>query len=117
MANKVDLLTGEKFSARRANQKFISSKNRVQYHNKRAAEIRKAKSQLERPLNDNFRVLTALLDGKKTGTYHKEYLLGKGFTFGVMTHHMNYEGKAHRAIYNFLIMDIGNDQFKIVKYE
>ena len=38
---KIDPLTGEKFIAKRANQRFATAENKIRYHNRKNAEINK----------------------------------------------------------------------------
>ena len=51
--NKVDPLTGEKFIAKRANQRFASAKNKIRYNNRKNAEINKELSSLYTKFSNN----------------------------------------------------------------
>ncbi|HYH15951.1 MAG TPA: hypothetical protein VD794_12055 [Flavisolibacter sp.] len=115
MVQKTDPFTGEKFIPKRIDQKFATPQNRKRYYNIKLTQERREDAEFEHPQKKNKRILTALLDGKKTGTYHREHLRGLGFSFFAMTHHFKYEGVVRKAVYNFIIIDIGIDQIKIVK--
>lgn len=112
---KTDLLTGEQFLPKRRNQRFLSSQNRIKFHNIKAAEIRIAKSFIDKPLHLNYRILNSIMKGKNETFFHKQFLLGKGFYFGVQTHIENYKGKNCIAVYNYIVIPHENDQIKIVR--
>jgi hypothetical protein len=105
------------FNPSRSNQKFSSPRNRNAYHNQKATAIRQKIAFVNKPLHKNLKILMELLhplNKTKQVIVHKQYLLGKGFAFGVQTHVENYEGKNQRALYNYIIIPIENDQFKII---
>lgn len=110
-----DLLTGEKFVPSRVNQRFQNPKNRVLYYNKKAKKIRLLKSVHDKPLHKNYMVLLELLDGKEVVVFTKDYLLGKGYSFGVYTHVENYNGKSCFAIYNFFMVALENGNIKFIR--
>jgi len=112
---KKDLLTGEAFVPQRINQVFANSNNRIAYHNKKANELRHSAAFINKPLHVNLRVLNDLLKNKKERTFHKQYLLGKGFSFSVHNHVNSYEGKNHYAVYQYTVVNLGDDQIKIIK--
>ena len=113
---KVDLLTGEEFYAKRINQNFASAQNRIRYHNKRATELRRRTSYINKPLHLNIKILNDLMEGNSTKTFHKQFLLGKGFNFSIHTHVEEYKGNRYYAIYNFLIGHQENEKINIIKY-
>ena len=109
-----DLLTGESFLPKRINQKFTNAKNRITYHNKKANELRQSVSYINKPLHINVRILNEIMKAKKEATFHKQFLLGKGFSVNVHTHFEEYDGKNQFAIYQYIIMSMGNEQIKII---
>jgi very-short-patch-repair endonuclease len=109
-----DLLTGEQFLPKRINQKFTSANNRITYHNKKANELRQSVAYINKPLHTNIRILNEIMKGKKDSIFHKQFLLGKGFSVGVHTHIVEFDGKNHYAIYNYIIISLGNEQIKII---
>ncbi|ANE53146.1 hypothetical protein [Flavisolibacter tropicus] len=115
MMQQTDLLTGEKFLAKRRNQRFSSASNRIKYHNNRASQLRLEKSSINRPLHVNYNILSELMKGKKEAIFHKQYLLGKGFDFGVSTHIDTYNGNRYHATYCYIIVPCEKEQFKIVR--
>lgn len=110
-----DLLTGEPFLPKRINQKFINAKNRATYHNKKANELRQSTLYINKPLHINVRILNEIMKGRKEATFHKQYLLGKGFSVNVHTHFTEYEGKNQFAIYKYILISMANEQIKIIK--
>lgn len=112
---KTDLLTGEKFEARRINQKFARPQNRIRYYNQKATQQRQSVSYVNKPLHINCRILNELLNGKNEASFHKQFLLGKGFSFAVHTHYVVHNKKTHVAIYQYIIIPMENDQIKVVK--
>lgn len=112
---KKDLLTGETFIPMRINQKFSCPDNRTIYNNHKANALRQKVANINKPLLINFRILNELMDGKKTANFHKQFLAGKGFSFTVHTHYVEYEGKMEIAIYDYIIIKADNDQIKIIK--
>ena len=110
-----DLLTGEGFVPQRINQVFANSANRIAYHNKKANQLRHSAAFINKPLHVNLRILNELMKGKKEKTFHKHFLIGKGFSFSVHNHVTLYEGKNHYAVYQYTVVNLGNDQIKILK--
>jgi len=112
---KKDLLTGEPFETNRVNQNFANPQNRIKYYNQKAQALRRKTASINKPLHNNKRILDELLSGKDEIVKHKQFLLGKGFSFGVHTHYEAYEGKSRYALYNYIIIALENEQIKIVK--
>jgi hypothetical protein len=112
---KTDPFTGETFIAFRANQVFASDENRIRYNNLKAKELRESKSEIDKPLLINFRILNELMAGKKEEVFHKQFLLGRGYSFLVLTHYEELNGKGFMAVYNFIIVPQEGDKIKIVR--
>ena len=112
---KTDPLTGEIFTAYRTNQVFATDENRIRFNNLKAKELRESKSQIDKPLLNNFRILNELMAGKKEEVFHKQFLLGKGYSFLVLTHYEEFNGKRFMAVYNFIIVPQEGDNIKIVR--
>lgn len=109
-----DLLTGELFLPKRKNQKFKNAKNRTIYNNNKANKLRQSISNISKPLHINIRILNEMMQGKKEATFHKQFMLGKGFSSDVHTHIEEYEGKQYYAIYNYVIIPLVNEKIKII---
>jgi hypothetical protein len=112
-----DLLTGEPFIPLRINQRFIIPANRIKYYNDKANERRHNLSSINKLLHINYSICIELLDGKVEGIFHKQFLLGKGFSLYSFTHYEEYEGRGRYAIYNYLIIVLEKEQIKIIKYK
>ena len=110
-----DLLTGEAFLPKRINQKFTNAKNRITYHNKKANELRQSVSYINKPLHINVRILNEIMKSKKEATFHKQYLLGKGFSVNVHTHFEEFNGVSQFAIYQYIIVRGENQNIKIIR--
>lgn len=115
METAIDPLTTEVFYKKRNNQKFASAENRIYYHNKRANKLRQVMNSINRPLFVNHKILTEIMEGKSKAIFHKQYLLGKGFTFGVFTHYTDWEGSSRPSLYGFLILSLKEDKIQIIK--
>jgi hypothetical protein len=109
-----DLLTGEPFLPKRINQKFISAENRIAYHNQKANELRQSTAFIDKPLHVNLRILNEVMKGKREKTLHKQFLLGKGFSFLVHNQVVKYQDKNHFSVYQYIIITGANDMIKIV---
>lgn len=96
--------SGEEFFPKRNNQRFASPKNKSDYHNSINNELKKLTSDIDRKLHRNFRILLEIMLGKEKYILSKDYLKGKGYSFEVLTHFENYEGRNCHAIYSFIII-------------
>jgi hypothetical protein len=105
-----DLLTGETFYPSRITQKFARAENRIKFHNQKANKLRHSVMFVNSPLQKNLRILNEIMAGKTKGTFHKQYLLGKGYSFDVLTHYENFEGKRTACLYHYTIQVGENDQ-------
>lgn len=112
---KLDLLTGEEFIPKRSTQKFANAKNRIAYNNLNATKLRQSTSHINKPLHLNLRILNELMKNKKEAIFHEQFLLGKGFSFIVRTHTEVFNGEDICAIYQYIILPLENEQFKIIK--
>jgi hypothetical protein len=110
-----DLLTGEVFMPQRINQVFANSFNRIAYHNQKANELRRRISYITKPLLTNVRICNDLMKNKREEVFHKQFLMGKGFSFKVHNHVEEYQGKMHYAVFQFIIVILENDLIKIVR--
>lgn len=114
MEKSIDKYTGEEFIKKRVNQVFSKSQNRIAFYNNKANELRRSVAYINKPLHTNLRILKNLMNGKKEEVFHKQFLIGKGFSFGIHTHVIEYNSKNHFAIYNNIIILLDNEQIKII---
>ena len=112
---KIDPLTGEVFVPSRSNQLFASEENRIRFHNERAKAIRKQKAFIDRPLHVNQRILSEVLGDKESVEVHRQFLLGKGFSMSTFTHYTELEGKHYPSIYEFVLIPLAGERFKILR--
>ncbi len=108
-----DLLTGETFVPRRINQVFANSANRITFHNVKATKLRHSSAYVNKPLHRNLKILNELMFGKKKHKFHKQFLMGKGYSFHVFTHYQLIENKNIPCIYNYAISFTEGDSITI----
>ena len=116
MEPRIDPITKIKFFPKRINQRFEKKENRILYWNNKANQIRHRKSSIDKPLNRNYLILLKLLEGKKEAQFHKQYLLGMGYSFGVYTHIEEHNGNTTFAIYDFVVFTDDSDNIKFIKH-
>jgi len=112
---KRDPLTKEEFLPKSISQRFATPENRIKFHNLNAKLLRHSSDFINKPLHVNLRMLNELMKEKNEATFHKQFLLGKGFSFKVHNHVNRHEGKNHYAIYQYTIVVLDNEQIKIIK--
>ncbi|MES2545647.1 MAG: hypothetical protein V4548_12230 [Bacteroidota bacterium] len=109
---KLDLLTGEKFIPQRKTQKFATHANRIKYYNKKASKENEERAYADVPLKKNRKILQEVMGNETMQIINKNFLLGKGFVFGLFNH---YEENLP-CVYEFSIdYKIGNDNLTIKK--
>ena len=118
MRNKTrkDPYTGETFQIKRRNQRFATRQNRIDFNNEKAAVIRDIKAPFNSPLHKNLLILLELMQGKKEATFHKQFLLGRGFSFQNMTNSDEYNGEYVFAAYGYLWLQVVNDKNQLTDY-
>lgn len=112
---KNDLLTGEKFIPTRITQKFARPENRIKYHNTKANELRRSIMYVNSPLLKNLRILNDLMIGKKEEKFHRQFLLGKGYSFGVLTHYDNHEDSRIAFVFQFGIKKVEDNYITFIQ--
>ena len=100
----------------RSNQLFASEENRIRFHNEKAKSLRKHKAFIDRPLHVNQRILTEVIGSAESVDVHKQFLLWKGFSLSTFTHYTHYQGKAYPSIYEFVLIPLADDRFKILRH-
>lgn len=108
-----DLLTGQKFSPKRKNQKFVSAKNRINYNNKKATDLRNSKAFIDKPFQINHKILMELVGPGETKEIPKQLLLEKGYNLSVMSHYENFNGRVSPTLYNFILIDLFDNKSSI----
>jgi len=112
----IDPFSLQEFQPHRSNQRFSCPKNRVSYHNEKAKKIRHSKSFIDAKTHKNFCILSEIMDGYDEREFHRQFLLGKGFTFGVVTHFDLIDDVSRPCFYEFTMIANGdNVVFKRLK--
>jgi len=114
---RIDLYTKEEFQPKRINQKFANSQNRIKYYNKKANEFRHSIAYINKPIQNNIKILNDLMIKKIEFIFHKQFLLGKGFNIEFYSHITTYEKKMCFAIHNYIVIPLSDDKIKIIKYK
>lgn len=117
MEKAKDLLTGETFTKLRSNQKFANRKNQIRYNNIIAKNKRIEKSSIDRILNMNLNILKNILGNEKEAEKSKDFLLGAGYNFKVLTYNCTIDDKLYHCVYNYAISKIHENFFKIIRNE
>ena len=109
--------SGESFIPIRQNQIFATKENRILFHNQQNNQLRKRLSFINKQLLLNFRILIDVLNGEKEQSIHKQFLLGKGFSFKVFTHFTvsKLSNNYCYCIYEATYERIDEDNYKITK--
>lgn len=110
-----DPLTGEEFIPKKNSQRFATPQNRIKYNNEKASNLNIERAFIDKPLHSNRNILNELLGIKTEITVHQEFLKGRGYNFNLITHYDKWEGKNVPCIYEFIIINIENQQTKILK--
>ena len=107
--------SGESFIPTRQNQIFATKENRILYHNQINNQLRKRLSLINKQLLLNFRILIEVLDGENETIVHKQFLLGKGFSFSVFTHLSlsKYSNNYCYSVYEVSYERIDDNNYKI----
>lgn len=113
---KICPVSNIEFKPKRSNQIYYSASQRIFHNNQKSNDKRKKRAFVEKPLITNHNILEDLLNGNSKMTFHKEYLLGKGYNFSVFTHYSKYGEKQHPAIYNYLLFQLNDNMIQIIKY-
>ena len=109
-----DLLTGEPFIATRINHKFAKPINRIKYHNRKSTKLRHSVQHINKPLHQNLKILNEVMTDNIKKKLHKQWMLGKGFDFGVMTHFVEFGDEQRKCIYDFCITPHKDDSNYII---
>lgn len=115
-----DPVTGEIFIPKRINQRFAKRQNQIRYNNLKAARKRRAKASIDKPLDKNRTILSRLLGDKKEIIKSRDYLLGCGYNFSYFTHSVRLKDTTNAlavCIYEFCLLTLDNNNYKIFKYE
>ena len=109
-----DLLTNEQFFAGRITQKFARPANRIKWHNRKATKLRHSVAHINKPLYQNLKILHEIMAETMKKKFHREWLAGKGFNYGVMTHFIEGNDEQRKCIYDFCITPHRDDSNYII---
>jgi hypothetical protein len=109
-----DLLTGEPFVAKSITHKFARAKNRQKFWNNDAKKLRHSVQHINKPLHKNLKILNEVMKNITKKKLHRQWLLGKGFSFGVMTHYIEFGEEQRKCIYDFSISNHREDSDYVI---
>lgn len=114
---RIDPLTGEKFFANRANQKFARQENRIKFNNDAANALKKERDSINVPINRTHKKLKILMVRKYAAEFSFDYMDGLGVNFNVFNHYVFYKGVQRPAVFEFIIIiDRINKKIKIINH-
>ena len=58
----------------------------------------------------NHRILLEFIGPGETKAIPKEQLIDKGYNLAVMSHYENHNGKVSPALYNFILINLGENK-------
>lgn len=115
METAKDLFTNEVFVKTRNNQKFANRQNQIKFNNVVANRKRKEKSSINRILDKNRTILKTILGDLKEVVKSKDFLLGAGFYFTVLTHNRQVNDVIVHCIYDYGYIRMDNNYYKIFR--
>ena len=114
---RTDPLTGEKFFATRANQKFARPENRIKFNNDAANDLRREREYINKPIHSSHAKLRKLMLGKIKAEFSFDYMEGAEIVFKAFTHFELYRGLLRPAIFEFIvIIDEPNKKITIIRH-
>ncbi len=75
-----------------------------------------ARALIDSKLHKNYNILLELMDEVNNSEFHIEFLKGKGYSLGVLTHFQKYQNQNHPALYDFLMIR-KDDILNIIRYD
>jgi hypothetical protein len=107
--------TGEIFQPRRSNQKFSSAKARNAYYNELAKKIRDKKAQVDKALERNRKIILSTLGSELEVVKTRDFLLGAGLNFNLMTNTKKMDDKVIVAIYDVAYSKLSEGSYKLMR--
>ncbi len=113
---RTDPLTKKEFYPKRSNQRFENRENQIRYNNIKSKKKRDHKSQIDKMIDKNWKILNRLLGEKTELSLPTNYLLGADFQFGCLTHQVNYQNESYNAIYEFAYKKLNENEYRIIRH-
>jgi hypothetical protein len=89
----------------------------IAYNNEKAKEWRQKMASIVKPINKNWKILEELMEGEDERIFHKEFLLGKGFDFGLCPHTYSRDGETCFSLAGFSIIPKEKYHIQISRHE
>jgi len=112
---RTDPLTGELFTPKRSNQFYANRKNQIRFNNEKQKLTRKENATANRFITANKKILRTILGEAKEVVRSKDYLLGAGFRFDYFTNYTRYGNGWVYSNYEYCIVLLENNNYKIFK--
>jgi hypothetical protein len=113
--NRICPYNAEYFMPKRDNQIFASRYNQIMFNNNKNRELQKPIKETNKKLLKNYRILYELLKEKKEKTFSADFLIGKGFSFHLLTNIFKEDNRTVYGIYNYAFYKLNNNEIKIIK--
>jgi len=117
---KKDPLTGQKFVTNRIDQRFANRKNQIKFNNRLAIRKRQSKAPYDKSLDLNRTILKKVLGKEKEIIKSKDYLEALNYNFHLSLYQTTIDKATKmtaKGIYEFLIIPLTDNQYKITTYE
>jgi len=114
-----DFLTGELFEPKKSNQHFSCRANQIRYNNLLAKKKRSKKAPYDIPLDKNRTILKRILGNQEEVVKSRDFLEGAGYNFKYHQYQIiidKLKGITAKGIYEYLIIYMDNNNYKIKKY-
>lgn len=106
------------FVPKRANQFYHNPKCRQDKGNARDKAIRDEKKSVQKPLNDNYKILKKILGTAESIIKSKEYLEGAGFNFYHYTAKSYTDNKLSAwRVFNYVLIELSPNKFQICRQD
>jgi hypothetical protein len=112
---KIDPYSGKRFEPLRTNQKYSCRENQIKFNNVKAQKRRSIMGKADQALKHNWKVCCKILGNNKEAIKSRDWLEALEYHFGYSTHFEEYGKGVHPAIYEFIIIKLEGNKYKIVK--
>jgi len=112
---KIDPYSKNKFYTHSSIKKFENRQNQLNYNNWLKKEKRERRAFVVNKIENNYKILSMLLNGKSSLTIPKSKLEKAKFNFNVITHYYHKNDKTILCVYEYSFFVTDDDKIKIEK--
>lgn len=116
--NRTCIYCKKEFTPKRFNQTYCSKTCRMTYHNHNARELRHQTRDYTNGIFKNYKILRTLFkENGENGIYSKDFLLGAGYKFSLLSHSLTDRNKAvFNFCFDYALNEVQENKFKILNY-